>query len=376
MSVSSSRSETDRADLRVLVTAIGGVGYGEQILKALRLAGGYTIIGADIDPYCANFAHVDRAVTLPPARDPSYLDALLGVCDGLGVDAVLPGCEPELRILSTERERLLQRGLFLPICAKRVIDLCMDKRSTATFLDEHGFGRPWWTTVRAGEIPDVDAFPVVIKPAVGGGGSADCFLAQTPRELELVLELLGERGSDMIVQEYVAGPDSEYTVGVLHDMDGRLLNSIAVRREFISPLNVRLRVPNRTGRTSLGETLLVSSGFSQGVVGRFPDVTEPCETLAAALGVQGAVNIQCRVDEAGMKVFEINPRFSGTTSLRAMVGYNEPDVLLRHHLLGEPVGVRFPYRDGRIHRSLLESFVPTDPAPSWEQAGLELGAVH
>jgi carbamoyl-phosphate synthase large subunit len=57
------------------------------------------------------------------------------------------------------------------------------------------------------------------------------------------------------------------------------------------------------------------------------------------------------------KVFEINPRFSGTTSLRAMKGYNEPDCLLRKHLFGEEIKVRFDYGSGLILRSLCENEV-------------------
>jgi carbamoyl-phosphate synthase large subunit len=35
--------------------------------------------------------------------------------------------------------------------------------------------------------------------------------------------------------------------------------------------------------------------------------------------------------------FEINPRFSGTTSVRAQMGFNEVEAALRHFVLGEPV---------------------------------------
>jgi carbamoyl-phosphate synthase large subunit len=64
-------------------------------------------------------------------------------------------------------------------------------------------------------------------------------------------------------------------------------------------------------------------------------------------------------------IFEINPRFSGTTSIRAMMGYNEPDLLLRRHLRGEALTPRFPYRSGMVLRSLGETLVPTEPAVSW-----------
>jgi len=58
-----------------------------------------------------------------------------------------------------------------------------------------------------------------------------------------------------------------------------------------------------------------------------------------------------------VKVFEINPRFSGTTSLRAMVGYNEPDILIRKHIYGETINQDFDYDEVLIIRSLHEQIV-------------------
>ncbi len=60
-----------------------------------------------------------------------------------------------------------------------------------------------------------------------------------------------------------------------------------------------------------------------------------CEKVASALGSTGPLNIQCRKDGEDIYVFEINPRFSGTTSMRALCGYNEPETLIRKHLLKE-----------------------------------------
>ncbi len=354
-----------RPETTVLVTAVGGASVGEQILKALRRSGGYRIVGTDLNPRCVSFDRVDEAYTVPRASDSRYVEALLAVAASTGARVVFPGSEPELRTLSEHREHFSGAGLLLPIAPRSVIDTCMNKLRTAAFLRDHGFEFPRFAQITRDGIEQVDWFPVVVKPAVGGGGSADCYIAQSPRELRGLAELLGERTKAMMVQEYVGTPDAEFTVGVLHDLDGVFLNSIAIRRELHTQLNVRLRVPNRTSRTDLGPTLVVSSGYSHGEVGRFDDVTEQCEAVAAALEVRGPVNIQCRLVDGKIQIFEINPRFSGTTSLRAMVGYNEPDVIVRRHLLGEHIPQRFPYRTGTIHRSLTEAFVSETCARSW-----------
>ena len=355
-----------RPETTVLITAVAAGGVGEQILKALRLAGGYRIVGTDMRSRSPQFALVDVAVTLPPASAPEYVEALLSVSAKLGVRAIFPGSEAELSVMSRERASLEGAGLFLPVQPAAVIDTCIDKVATAEFLSAHGFHPP--RSVRIRQLQDllaIDWFPVILKPASGGGGSRDCFIVQSSRDLELIGEYVFAGGGEVMVQEYVGTPEEEYTVGILHDMDGSFINSIALRRLVEGQLHTRVRVPNRTGRTELGEVLVVSSGVSHGHIGEFRDVTAPCERIAAALGARGPLNVQCRVMDGEVRVFEINPRFSGTTFLRAMVGYNEPDVLLRRHLLGDAVEARFPYESALIMRSLTEDIVGDAEALDW-----------
>lgn len=359
----------------VLVTAIGGGGHGEQILKALRLAQGrrYRVVGGDANPYCPQFADVDEAVCLPRADAPEFVDAALSVARRFGARAVFHGCEPELRVYSRERARFVREGILLPINPADVIDTCFDKKRTNEFLATNGFDPPRCVELMGLETAEeVDWFPVVVKPRRAGGGSKDCYIAQDRDQLALLVRYLGHNGqtSGFIVQEYCGTADSEFTVGVLHDLDGNFLNSIAVRRELKSQLNVRTAVPNRSRRADLGDMLVISSGVSHGYVDRFPEVCGPCERIAAALGSRGALNIQCRLVDGQVKVFEINPRFSGTTSIRAMMGYNEPDCLLRRHLFGETVEPHFAYRSGLVLRSLSERVVPTEPAPDWKDVAL------
>lgn len=352
--------------LTVLVTAVGGGGVGEQTLKALRLAGGYRIVGSDVRAECAQFGLVDEAVIVPAATSPDYLEALLAVCTKLGVQAVFPGSEPELRVMSDNRSQIEAAGIFLPINPARVIDICTDKLATGEFLSAHGFFPP--RALRMTELDDlarVDWFPVIVKPSIGGGGSRDCFIAQTPHQMRLIGEFILTSGAALMVQEYVGQPQDEYTVGVLHDMDGNFINSIGLRRLVRGQLHTRVSVRNVTNRRELGDHLVISSGVSHGYVDRFPMVTEPCERIAAALGVRGAINVQCRLVDGEVRVFEINPRLSGTTSIRAMLGYNEPDILLRRHLLAEVIDVRFPYQSALVLRSLTEEIVPDREIPDW-----------
>lgn len=347
--------------VNVLVTAIGGGGHGEQILKALNMAdsGRYRLFGADMNSNCPQFELVDQGMTLPSARDPEFVDAVLTVCKRYNIHAVFHGCEPELLAYSKARHCFADKGILLPINRAETIDLCMDKVRSSAFLDSVGFAPPRFVLAENYiQAMELDCFPLIVKPHIGSGGSKDCFVIQDSRELAAILSFLNASPDNRImVQEYVGTPEEEFTVGVLHDLDGVYLNSIALRRELKSALNLRISTSNRTGRSELGSRLVVSSGISMGEICRLPEVLEPCKKIAAALNVRGAINIQGRMTASGFKVFEINPRFSGTTSIRAMMGYNEPDVLLRKHLFNEEIEPDFFYEQGFVLRSLIETRV-------------------
>lgn len=350
----------------VVVTGLGGGGLGEQILKALRLSTlQYRIVGCDVTKISKGLQEVDAPYLVPLAVDSDYVTSVLAVCRKEAARALFPGSEPELRALSRERGRLEQAGVFCPMNPESVIDLCLDKKRTMEGIRDRGFACPRTVAVGApDDLESVDFLPAVLKPSTGGGGSSDVYVAQTKAELRSIAEVLLAARRDLVVQEYVGRPEDEYTVGVLVAMDGELLHSIGMRRSILSALSNRLRMPNRTGREELGPVLAISSGISQGEVGPFPEVTRPCEDLALALGCRGATNFQCRLVGGRPSFFEINPRFSGTTSARALFGFNEPDLLFRRHVLGEPIAPRFAYTEGHVTRGLAEVRVGDRSVPS------------
>jgi carbamoyl-phosphate synthase large subunit len=350
------------AALPVIVTGTGGGGVGEQIVKALRLGETkYEIVATDVTDLSAGRAMGDQFHLLPRAGALGYVEALLALAEKTDARAVFCGSEPELKVLAGARGKIEAAGLLLPVNPGSVLETCLDKGRTAEFLGSHGFTVPHTLRIAAlADLERIEFLPAILKP-VSGGGSANVFIAQDRSELELFARYLLGLGAGFIAQQYVGDETSEFTVGVLMSMDGDLINSVAIRREISSGLGSRLRVANR-GDGRFGSHLVVSSGISQGHLGRYPQVTAPCEKMALALGCRGAVNFQCRMVDGAPLVFEINPRFSGTTSIRALAGYNEPDVLIRRHVLCEEIAPHFAYRAGHYRRGLAEWLVAEDGA--------------
>lgn len=345
--------------LNILVTGAGGGGVGEQLIKTMRLTGiDSQIIATDTSMVSTATESADDFELVPPARDIGYLDTLLALVERKSIDVLLPGSEAELRVISDHRERFEKLGVFLPINPKTVIDLSLDKSRTAAFFVEHGLAFPRSATIASTEdLELIDFLPAVLKPSIGGGGSTNIMLAQSFDELRVFGRYLLDIYPEFVVQEYVGTEESEYTVGVLLDMEGEAVNSIAMRRIIRNGLGSKLRVANRTVRTELGEYLAISSGISQGEFVAPFELNQECERIARELGARAAINIQCRWVDGKAVVFEVNPRFSGTSSSRALVGYNELAVLLRARFEGVEPERGFAYRHGYVLRGLQERFV-------------------
>ena len=55
--------------------------------------------------------------------------------------------------------------------------------------------------------------------------------------------------------------------------------------------------------------------------------------LIETIGPVRVLDLQFRRNHRDLKLFEVNPRISGSTSMRALFGYNEFDILLENTIL-------------------------------------------
>jgi len=346
--------------VNVIITGVSGGSIGNELIKALRLAKApYHIIGADMKPDSIGLYQADESCIVPPASDPEYIDALLKLCEKRNVRVLIPGSEPEMKIVSAHQQLFKEADILTLINSASVIEICTDKWKTISFLTENGFNSPQSVLLRSeDDCKKIERMPVVIKPSRGSGGSNLVFIAQDIEESRFFTRYILKAGMLPIAQEYLGTFDEEYTVGVLSTLDGKLVSSLAVHRRIMSGLSNRMKIKGRVGKYA-GQTLAISSGISQGTIEDLPEIRSECERLAAAIGSKGPLNIQLRVADGKAYIFEINPRFSGTTAFRALAGYNEPDILIRHHLFDDsfrPVSHEY----GEVVRGLVERFIPSE----------------
>ena len=139
----------------------------------------------------------------------------------------------------------------------------------------------------------------------------------------------------MIAQRLIGDEDHEYTVGVLGTENGDILGSITLRRYL------------KDGITSAAEVVDDT------------EIRRYAEQIVSVLRPRGYCNVQLRLDDRRPCAFEVNGRISSSTAFRALAGFNEPEILIRHYLLGESPEPYSP-RIIRMVRALEERIVDDD----------------
>jgi carbamoyl-phosphate synthase large subunit len=335
----------------ILVTGVGGGSVGHQILHALLLLGDkYDITVVDADAYSFGLYQTLRRYVVPLASSPDYIPAILKVIQQHKINVLMPGTEPELKVLAARRKEIEDTGCLVMANPVSVINLCANKYEIAQWLEQHGFGTP--DTVRSTDWRELVArkgFPIVGKPCSNSSGSRNVAILEN--EIEVERYLAPFHPDTIIFQEYSGSGDEEYTVGLCLDGGSRIIDSIVLKRRLTG-------MTLGSTRTIAKRTYTLSTGYSQGFIVRHPMLQAECERLVQALGMIGPANIQCRVVGDKVSVFEVHPRFSGTTSLRADVGFNEPDILVRTFLHGEKIGRQNYQTDVAVIRAFRSVVVP------------------
>ncbi len=331
--------------VKVMVAGIGGASLGTEICKCLRLAGGYEVFGCDISRTAYGLYDAGFKRTWRVSSD-NYESDVLAACLESGARFLIPGGEQPMVLLGAAAQSFEAAGVRLLSNAADVIARHSDKEKTFEQLSSSGIPVPRTIRVSCAQDLEYVGFPCIVKPATGSGGSAAVFFAVDLDEAMIYADFIRRSGSTPIAQEYVSDAEGEFTIGVLSLPDGELAGSIALRRALDAKLSVSYR----------GRGGIVSSGYTQGHIGPYEDFCRQAERIAKAIGSRGPINVQGRVRDGVLLPFEINPRFSASTYLRALAGFNEIDMLINYLLHGVPPRTA-PIRYGWYLRSLTEQYV-------------------
>ena len=288
---------------RVLITGIGG-NVGQGVLKALRAsARSFHIVGIDMEALSAGFSLVDRYYQTPRTGAGGFRDALAAIARKEELEAVYVCSPPELEYFASRKEELERElGLSIFVNPLDVVHTGSDKLKTADFLRDAGF--PFPETVLAIDdeggrrLLEKYGFPLFAKPRFGSS-SRNVFTVNSREEINAAATLV----PDLILQQYLPDDRSEFTAATLSGADRKVRATIVLRRDLLQ------------GTTYRTELIDDKNLYDQVV------------RIVEALGAVGPCNLQFRVVDEKAVVFEINPRFSGTSGIRYLYGFNDCEMI-------------------------------------------------
>lgn len=328
--------------LTVMVTGAGAV-LGQGILRCLRMSHkSIRIITADPDYRAAGHWLGDFAVLIPMADDPEYLTVVEDILDREHVGILLIGTDVELPIFSKERARLEAKyGTKIVVSPYQVVEIANDKLLTAHFLKGAGF--PFALSASADDMIAVTelvrdkGFPLIVKPK-HGARSVGVVIIHDQDELA---RLFGR--SDLLVQELLPDNEGEYTAGCLV-VEKECLASVVLKRDLRD-----------------GNTYRAYADTSQRFDGEI-------SAIAERLNCYGPCNFQFRVINGRPVIFEINARFSGTTPIRTMFGFNEVLAIVDYLSIGTPIP-EVTIKEGAVFRAWSDIYVDLIQLEDFKKTG-------
>lgn len=318
---------------RVLITAIGG-NVGQGVLKALRAAGrNFYVVAIDMEPLSAGFFMADSYYQISKTGDPSFISELKSIAKKERIEAIYVCSPTELEFFSINKESLEKElNISVFVNPTDVVLTGTDKMRTVDFLRNNNL--PYPQTAHAtdergvNEIIEKYNFPLIVKPR-RGFTSKNVFLVNSMEEIMAALTLV----PDMIVQRYLPDSESEYTATVISGDNRKVLASIVLHRKLNQ---------GTTYRTEMVEE---------------ENITNQVINIANALGIIGVCNLQFRLMNERVFIFEINPRFSGTAGIRYLYGFNDPEMVFELFRLG--IDVQQPkLQHAVVLRYWNEIFIP------------------
>jgi carbamoyl-phosphate synthase large subunit len=284
---------------RILVSGASGiVGYG--ILRSLRQAGeSIFLVGSSIYTDSVAPAFCDEFELAPVTNAPEYLDWLTSTLRRHQIDMLIPGIEIDMYHWTIHVPKILETGAFPLLNTSELIQSCKDKwgfyqellRSGSDFVIESSLERDF-------RILEASfGLPFLLKPR-RGFGSKGIERIHSVEEFELHQSRIGDT---LMVQPIVGSDDEEFTTSAFCDGRGGFFTCMTLRRKL-----------SRDGFTDRAEVIIEDQEFKKAV-----------EQLCLTFSPIGPTNFQFRRTKDGLKLLEINPRISSSTSIRAAFGYNE-----------------------------------------------------
>jgi carbamoyl-phosphate synthase large subunit len=274
----------------ILITGVGGAA-GVFLISHLQKLG-LKVVAVDANAQANGLLYADRGYVVPSCLSKEYLQTIQRICIEEKVKFILPLIDEELLMMKS-----LEGPSLHVLCPRtEFIRICLDKYILMQRLEKIGVFVP--KTCLLTEEPTTFHFPFIVKPRTGRG-SRNVYVINDFKELIRLREKKGKYIIQYIIQEKIEG--DEYTVSVVCVQNNQLISVV--------PKKIILK----KGITNIAVTEKNSL------------IEEMSQKVIDQLHPHNSFNVQLIINKKNGKphVFEINPRYSTTTTLTVQSGVDE-----------------------------------------------------
>lgn len=232
------------------------LGDGITALTAARSLGRLSVPVYLLGPHKNDIACYSRYVKViecPDALTPqSFVTQIRKTAESSGSKpVVLCASDKFLQLLSSNRDQLTDVATFM-LPSRDVVDTVIDKGLFGDFCVANNLSAPrsWAleTTQQFEECLERITYPVLIKPTIShnarkenfqkDGAYAVMILIESRSQLEKNYSELRSRGVNLLIQEYIVGPDCEhYSYVSYRNSESRELAAVGYRKIRLSPIH-------------------------------------------------------------------------------------------------------------------------------------------
>lgn len=249
-----------------------------------------TLIGTDMEKNGMGNLIFDKIYKVPPTSNKNYLKIISKLSKS--VNLLIPSSEKEIVFFSKNEKKFKSKIL---INDKKIIDLFSNKLKTQKFLKKNfkNFSLNFSSQLSEIKISKM-SLPFFLKKK-SGSGNQNYRVIKNKSDLK---DLKLYKQKEWVIEEFLNKNSDEYTCAIIRIKD---LKKIII-------FNRKLH--------KLGHTMFAD---------QFEDKAIETDLLAIAdkINLNGVINIQFKIQNNQIKIFDINPRISSTVKMRDLLGFKD-----------------------------------------------------
>ena len=249
------------------------------------------ILGTDIEKNGIGNVVFDNIYSVPKVNSSKYLKIISKISKS--VDLIIPSTEGEIVFFSKNKKKFKNKIL---INKETIINLFSSKLKTQKYLQKNFSDLSLKFSVKLSDYYNSKkiALPFFLKK-ISGSGNQNYKIIKNKTDLK---NLKFYKKNNWVIEELLNEKLDEYTCAI-------------IRLQKIKKILIFRRKLHKLGHTMLAETYKNS------------EIENKLMNIANKLNLNGSLNIQFKIQDGQIKIFDINARLSSTVKMRDLIGFQD-----------------------------------------------------